>query len=177
MWVNIEVNMNCQSQHFFSTICSKEDVSRVLIWVTTWSNCLKIVEKTKWSQFWFYVEIILSRISDYMDLTPVDIVGKRCYHFIHAEDVEGIRQSHLDCEYLLRNPSNQSVQPPNSAKNYRMVVKEQDSVSLHALAGLIDHWSMTSWEHTVLRAKAGVMCSLQHFSVMGQQCDRQDYPC
>lgn len=123
--------------------------------------------------FRFNVEIILSRISDYMDLTPVDIVGKRCYHFIHAEDVEGIRQSHLDREY----PSNQSVQPPNSAKNYRMVVKEQDSVSLHALAGLIDHWSMTSWEHTVLRAKAGVMCSLQHFSVMGQQCDRQDYPC
>ncbi len=34
-----------------------------------------------------------------MDLTPVDIVGKRCYQFIHAEDVEGIRQSHLDCEY------------------------------------------------------------------------------
>lgn len=36
------------------------------------------------------------RISDYMDLTPVDIVGKRCYQFIHAEDVEGIRHSHLD---------------------------------------------------------------------------------
>lgn len=37
-----------------------------------------------------------------MDLTPVDIVGKRCYHFIHAEDVEGIRHSHLDCKYPLR---------------------------------------------------------------------------
>ncbi|XP_074548935.1 neuronal PAS domain-containing protein 3 isoform X3 [Halichoeres trimaculatus] len=37
-----------------------------------------------------------NRISDYMDLTPVDIVGKRCYQFIHAEDVEGIRQCHLD---------------------------------------------------------------------------------
>ncbi|XP_016889930.1 neuronal PAS domain-containing protein 3 isoform X4 [Cynoglossus semilaevis] len=37
-----------------------------------------------------------NRISDYMDLTPVDIVGRRCYQFIHAEDVEGIRQSHLD---------------------------------------------------------------------------------
>lgn len=36
-----------------------------------------------------------------MDLTPVDIVGKRCYHFIHAEDVEGIRHSHLDCKYAL----------------------------------------------------------------------------
>uniref|UniRef100_A0A8C7FXZ6 Neuronal PAS domain protein 3 n=1 Tax=Oncorhynchus kisutch TaxID=8019 RepID=A0A8C7FXZ6_ONCKI len=37
-----------------------------------------------------------NRISDYMDLTPVDIVGKRCYQFIHAEDVEGIRHIHLD---------------------------------------------------------------------------------
>lgn len=40
-----------------------------------------------------------------MDLTPVDIVGKRCYQFIHAEDVEGIRQSHLDCEYHLTTRS------------------------------------------------------------------------
>lgn len=40
----------------------------------------------------------LYRISDYMDLTPVDIIGKRCYQFIHAEDVEGIRHSHLDCK-------------------------------------------------------------------------------
>uniref|UniRef100_A0A3B4AGP6 PAS domain-containing protein n=1 Tax=Periophthalmus magnuspinnatus TaxID=409849 RepID=A0A3B4AGP6_9GOBI len=37
-----------------------------------------------------------NRISDYMDLAPGDIVGKRCYQFIHAEDVEGIRQCHLD---------------------------------------------------------------------------------
>ncbi|XP_062864098.1 neuronal PAS domain-containing protein 3 isoform X2 [Trichomycterus rosablanca] len=37
-----------------------------------------------------------NRISDYMDLTPVDIIGKRCYQFIHAEDVEAIRQCHLD---------------------------------------------------------------------------------
>ncbi|XP_031435595.1 neuronal PAS domain-containing protein 3 isoform X2 [Clupea harengus] len=37
-----------------------------------------------------------NRVSDYMDLTAVDIVGKKCYHFIHAEDVEGIRQCHLD---------------------------------------------------------------------------------
>ncbi|KAG9336392.1 hypothetical protein JZ751_002739 [Albula glossodonta] len=43
-----------------------------------------------------------NRISDYMDLTPVDIVGKRCYQFIHAEDVEGIRHSHLDCKSPLR---------------------------------------------------------------------------
>lgn len=46
-----------------------------------------------------YVSVCSFRISDYMDLTPVDIVGKRCYQFIHAEDVEGIRQCHLDCEY------------------------------------------------------------------------------
>ncbi|XP_029688875.1 neuronal PAS domain-containing protein 3 isoform X3 [Takifugu rubripes] len=37
-----------------------------------------------------------NRVSDYMDLTPADIVGKRCYQVVHAEDVEGIRQSHLD---------------------------------------------------------------------------------
>ncbi|KAM9569781.1 neuronal PAS domain-containing protein 3-like isoform 2-T2 [Salvelinus alpinus] len=37
-----------------------------------------------------------NRISDYMDLMAVDIVGKRCYQFIHAEDVDGIRHSHLD---------------------------------------------------------------------------------
>lgn len=45
-----------------------------------------------------FVLCSFSRISDYMDLTPVDIVGRRCYQFIHAEDVEGIRQSHLDCK-------------------------------------------------------------------------------
>uniref|UniRef100_A0ABM5EQV7 Neuronal PAS domain-containing protein 1 n=1 Tax=Pogona vitticeps TaxID=103695 RepID=A0ABM5EQV7_9SAUR len=37
-----------------------------------------------------------SRISDYMDLCPSELVGKSCYRFIHGEDVEGIRQSHLD---------------------------------------------------------------------------------
>ncbi|XP_075469270.1 neuronal PAS domain-containing protein 3 isoform X3 [Ascaphus truei] len=37
-----------------------------------------------------------NRVSDYMDLSAVDLVGKRCYYFIHAEDVEGIRHSHLD---------------------------------------------------------------------------------
>ncbi|XP_077320949.1 neuronal PAS domain-containing protein 3 isoform X2 [Lithobates pipiens] len=37
-----------------------------------------------------------NRVSDYMDLNAVDLMGKRCYHFIHAEDVEGIRHSHLD---------------------------------------------------------------------------------
>ncbi|XP_042294780.1 neuronal PAS domain-containing protein 1 [Sceloporus undulatus] len=37
-----------------------------------------------------------SRISDYMDLCSSELVGKSCYRFIHGEDVEGIRQSHLD---------------------------------------------------------------------------------
>ncbi|KYO43812.1 neuronal PAS domain-containing protein 1 [Alligator mississippiensis] len=37
-----------------------------------------------------------SRVSDYMDLCPSELVGKSCYQFIHGEDVEGIRQSHLD---------------------------------------------------------------------------------
>uniref|UniRef100_A0A8C3T3R8 Neuronal PAS domain-containing protein 1 n=1 Tax=Chelydra serpentina TaxID=8475 RepID=A0A8C3T3R8_CHESE len=37
-----------------------------------------------------------SRITDYMDLCPSELVGKSCYQFIHGEDVEGIRQSHLD---------------------------------------------------------------------------------
>ncbi|XP_061741967.1 neuronal PAS domain-containing protein 3-like isoform X3 [Nerophis ophidion] len=37
-----------------------------------------------------------NRISDYMDLTSVDVVGKRCYQLVHAEDVEGIRLSHVD---------------------------------------------------------------------------------
>ncbi|XP_077174812.1 neuronal PAS domain-containing protein 1 isoform X2 [Paroedura picta] len=37
-----------------------------------------------------------NRISDYMDLCPSELVGKSCYRFIHGEDVEGIRQSHLD---------------------------------------------------------------------------------
>ncbi|XP_077395244.1 neuronal PAS domain-containing protein 3 isoform X2 [Festucalex cinctus] len=37
-----------------------------------------------------------NRISDYMDVSAADIVGKRCYQLIHAEDVDTIRQSHLD---------------------------------------------------------------------------------
>lgn len=52
------------------------------------------------SNYRLFCFFYLFRISDYMDLTPVDIVGKRCYHFIHAEDVEGIRHSHLDCKYF-----------------------------------------------------------------------------
>ncbi|CAM9786309.1 unnamed protein product [Lampetra planeri] len=37
-----------------------------------------------------------SRISDYMDHTASDIVGKSCYHLIHTEDVAALRLSHLD---------------------------------------------------------------------------------
>ncbi|XP_051941218.1 neuronal PAS domain-containing protein 3 isoform X2 [Hippocampus zosterae] len=37
-----------------------------------------------------------NRISDYMDVSAADIVGKRCYQLIHAEDVDAIRQSHVD---------------------------------------------------------------------------------
>ncbi|XP_061073467.1 neuronal PAS domain-containing protein 1 [Conger conger] len=37
-----------------------------------------------------------NRISEYMDLSPAEVVGHTCYHFIHVEDVEGVRQSHED---------------------------------------------------------------------------------
>lgn len=40
----------------------------------------------------------LYRISEYMDLTPAEVVGHTCYHFIHVEDLENLRQSHEDCE-------------------------------------------------------------------------------
>ncbi|XP_044524516.1 neuronal PAS domain-containing protein 1 [Gracilinanus agilis] len=37
-----------------------------------------------------------SRISDYMDVGPSELIGRSCYQFIHGEDVAGVRQSHLD---------------------------------------------------------------------------------
>ncbi|XP_075997476.1 neuronal PAS domain-containing protein 1 [Genypterus blacodes] len=37
-----------------------------------------------------------NRISEYMDLTPAEVVGHTCYHFIHVEDLENLRQSHED---------------------------------------------------------------------------------
>lgn len=64
-----------------------------------WSYFFIFLEKKKTYIIDNFIDLLCLRISDYMDLTPVDIVGKRCYQFIHAEDVEGIRQSHLDCEY------------------------------------------------------------------------------
>lgn len=33
-----------------------------------------------------------------MDLTPAEVVGHTCYHFIHVEDLENLRQSHEDRE-------------------------------------------------------------------------------
>lgn len=33
-----------------------------------------------------------------MDLSPAEVVGHTCYHFIHVEDLDNIRQSHEDCE-------------------------------------------------------------------------------
>ncbi|TSN57783.1 Neuronal PAS domain-containing protein 3 [Bagarius yarrelli] len=37
-----------------------------------------------------------NRISEYMDLSPAEVVGHTCYHFIHVEDLDSIRQSHED---------------------------------------------------------------------------------
>ncbi|KAG7266858.1 hypothetical protein CRUP_026065 [Coryphaenoides rupestris] len=37
-----------------------------------------------------------NRISEYMDLTPAEVVGHTCYHFIHVEDLDNLRQSHED---------------------------------------------------------------------------------
>lgn len=42
------------------------------------------------------------RISEYMDLTPAEVIGHTCYHFIHVEDLENLRQSHEDCESQTR---------------------------------------------------------------------------
>lgn len=39
-----------------------------------------------------------------MDLCPSELVGKSCYQFIHGEDVEEIRQSHLDCKHPSYGP-------------------------------------------------------------------------
>lgn len=45
-----------------------------------------------------HVVTFLCRISEYMDLTPAEVVGHTCYHFIHVEDLENLRQSHEDCK-------------------------------------------------------------------------------
>ncbi|KAI1893248.1 hypothetical protein AGOR_G00121750 [Albula goreensis] len=37
-----------------------------------------------------------NRISEYMDLSPAEVVGHTCYHFIHVEDLDSVRQSHED---------------------------------------------------------------------------------
>ncbi|XP_078134300.1 neuronal PAS domain-containing protein 3 [Sander vitreus] len=56
-------------------------------------DCQMFVTRVNMDLKFIYCE---NRISDYMDLTPADIVGKRCYQVIHAEDVEAIRECHLD---------------------------------------------------------------------------------
>ncbi|XP_066561842.1 neuronal PAS domain-containing protein 1 [Amia ocellicauda] len=37
-----------------------------------------------------------NRISDYMDLSPGEVIGHSCYEFIHVQDVDTIRQGHED---------------------------------------------------------------------------------
>ncbi|XP_051966426.1 neuronal PAS domain-containing protein 1-like [Xyrauchen texanus] len=37
-----------------------------------------------------------NRISEYMDFSPAEVVGHTCYHFIHVEDLDTIKQSHED---------------------------------------------------------------------------------
>ncbi|XP_028818776.1 neuronal PAS domain-containing protein 1 [Denticeps clupeoides] len=37
-----------------------------------------------------------NRISEYMDLSPAEVVGHTCYRFIHVEDLDSVRQSHED---------------------------------------------------------------------------------
>ncbi|XP_058860489.1 neuronal PAS domain-containing protein 1-like isoform X2 [Acipenser ruthenus] len=37
-----------------------------------------------------------NRIKEYMDLSPEELIGQSCYHFIHVEDVDSIRHSHED---------------------------------------------------------------------------------
>ncbi|XP_077945317.1 neuronal PAS domain-containing protein 3 isoform X1 [Gasterosteus aculeatus] len=56
-------------------------------------DCQMFVTRVNMDLKFVYCE---NRISDYMDLAPADVVGRRCYQFIHAEDVEGIRECHLD---------------------------------------------------------------------------------
>lgn len=51
------------------------------------------------------------RISEYMDLTPAEVVGHTCYNFIHVEDLENLRQSHEDCESW-QNPSLENYAEP-----------------------------------------------------------------
>lgn len=58
-------------------------------------SCMDKVSKTHPPQCF---PAFFHRISEYMDLTPAEVVGHTCYHFIHVEDLENFRQSHEDCE-------------------------------------------------------------------------------
>nr|XP_006627773.1 PREDICTED: neuronal PAS domain-containing protein 1 isoform X1 [Lepisosteus oculatus]XP_015196457.1 PREDICTED: neuronal PAS domain-containing protein 1 isoform X1 [Lepisosteus oculatus] len=37
-----------------------------------------------------------NRISDYMDLSPAEVIGHSCYRFVHVQDLDRLRQSHED---------------------------------------------------------------------------------
>ncbi|XP_032819602.2 neuronal PAS domain-containing protein 3-like isoform X2 [Petromyzon marinus] len=37
-----------------------------------------------------------NRVSEFMDMSPGELLGRSCYHFVHAEDVEAIRHCHVD---------------------------------------------------------------------------------
>ncbi|TSO25196.1 Neuronal PAS domain-containing protein 3 [Bagarius yarrelli] len=84
-----------------------------------------------------------NRISDYMDLTPVDIIGKRCYQFIHAEDVEGIRHSHLD--FTANDHYRQSCFDERLIKqSQKSVLKKRQPIPVQPTALLIANQRMTS---------------------------------
>ncbi|XP_061531386.1 neuronal PAS domain-containing protein 3 [Phycodurus eques] len=56
-------------------------------------DCQMFVTRVNMDLKFVYCE---NRISDYMDMSAADVVGKRCYQLIHAEDAEAIRQSHVE---------------------------------------------------------------------------------
>ncbi|XP_061631543.1 neuronal PAS domain-containing protein 3 isoform X4 [Phyllopteryx taeniolatus] len=56
-------------------------------------DCQMFVTRVNMDLKFVYCE---NRISDYMDMSAADVVGKRCYQLIHAEDAEVIRQSHVE---------------------------------------------------------------------------------
>lgn len=70
--------------------------------------------------YFFYVVTFLCRISEYMDLTPAEVVGHTCYHFIHVEDLENLRQSHEDCK------SQQEILPTPSSHLHIIWLKGAD---------------------------------------------------
>ncbi|XP_030075841.1 neuronal PAS domain-containing protein 1 [Microcaecilia unicolor] len=91
--------------HLLSSSCTHSVPSRVLGLVAlahTLPPSIPNEVRIDCHMFVFRVNVDLqivyceSRITDYMDLSPSELVGKSCYQFVHVEDVEGIRQSHID---------------------------------------------------------------------------------